>query len=125
MSFLVVSVCSAFSLKGNKGKDKVVYAFGLAASFNDTVVYYTAIQPLDSVKLKDGFLPKRESYTYQLKSYLEYDLKSPNYTCMIYFSDDKKEIEKEEAAIKGKYKHQGVSLVPIAPEAFSFKYPKE
>lgn len=35
--------------------------FGVAASFNDTVVYFTDIQVLDSVKLdKGGFLPKRD-----------------------------------------------------------------
>lgn len=123
---LIFSVCSAFSLKAkDKNKEKAVYAFGVAASFNDTVVYYTAIQKLDSVELKKGFLPKREQYTYQLKNYLEYELKSPDYTCMIYFSENKSQLEKEEVKIKGKYKQRKVfSLVPIAPEAFAFKYPK-
>mgnify|MGYP006873686016 FL=1 len=70
---LVFMVCSAFSFKKGKG-EKAVYAFGVAASFNDTVVYFTDIQVLDSVKLdKGGFLPKRDLYTYQLKNYLEYD----------------------------------------------------
>ena len=36
---LVFMVCSAFSFKkGKEGKEKAVYAFGVAASFNDTVV---------------------------------------------------------------------------------------
>lgn len=67
---LVFMVCSAFSFKkGKEGKEKAVYAFGVAASFNDTVVYFTDIQVLDSVKLdKGGFLPKRDLYTYQLKN---------------------------------------------------------
>ena len=34
---LVFMVCSAFSFKKGKG-EKAVYAFGVAASFNDTVV---------------------------------------------------------------------------------------
>ena len=40
---LVFMVCSAFSFKkGKEGKEKAVYAFGVAASFNDTVaVSYT------------------------------------------------------------------------------------
>ncbi len=123
---LIFSVCSAFSLKAkDKNKEKTVYAFGVAVSFNDTVVYYTAIQKLDSVELKKGFLPKRELYTYQLKNYLEYELKSPDYTCMIYFSENKSKLGKEEAKLKSKYKqHKSFSLVPIAPEAFAFKYPK-
>ena len=97
---LVFMVCSAFSFKKGKG-EKAVYAFGVAASFNDTVVYFTDIQVLDSVKLdKGGFLPKRDLYTYQLKNYLEYDLKSLDYTCMIYFSENKKKLEKEAAKVK-------------------------
>ena len=69
--------------------------FGIAASFNDSVVYCTEIQVLDSTALdKNGFLPKRDLYSYQLKNYLEYDLKKPDYTCMIYFSESKKEAGK-------------------------------
>lgn len=125
---LVFMVCSAFSFKKGKGdKEKAVYAFGVAASFNDTVVYFTDIQVLDSVKLnKGGFLPKRELYTYQLKNYLEYDLRSSDYTCMIYFSGSKKKLEKEAAKVKSKYKkNKDIMLMPIAPEAFRFKKPEE
>lgn len=122
---LIFSLCSAFSLKTKeKNKDKAVYAFGVAVSFNDTVVYYTAIQKLDSVELKKGFLPKREQYTRQLKEYLRDELKSPDYTCMIYFSESKSQLEKEESKLKSKYKQRkSFSLVPIAFEAFAFKYP--
>ena len=81
----------------------------------------------DSVKLdKGGFLPKRDLYTYQLKNYLEYDLKSLDYTCMIYFSENKKKLEKEAAKVKSKYKkNKTIVLMPIAPEAFRFKKPEE
>ena len=46
---LVFTMCSAFSLK--KDHSKPVYAFGISASFTDTVVYFTEIQILDSVSL--------------------------------------------------------------------------
>lgn len=123
---LVFMVCSAFSFKKGKG-EKAVYAFGVAASFNDTVVYFTDIQVLDSVKLdKGGFLPKRDLYTYQLKNYLEFDLKCPDYTCMIYFSENKKKLEKESAKVKGKYKkNKSIVLMPIDSDAFRFKKPEE
>ena len=123
---LVFMVCSAFSFKKGKG-EKAVYAFGVAASFNDTVVYFTDIQVLDSVKLdKGGFLPKRDLYTYQLKNYLEFDLKCPDYTCMIYFSENKKKLEKESAKVKSKYKkNKSIVLMPIDPDAFRFKKPEE
>lgn len=122
---LAFTVCSAFSIK--KGSPKPVYAFGISASFADTVVYYTDIQLLDSVHLdKNGFLPHRELYSYQLKNFLEYEMKQPNRTCMIYFSDSKKKIDKEALKVLGKYKkNKSVVLQKIEPEKFRFIKPEE
>ncbi len=119
---LAFLLCSAFSFK-SKDKDKKVYAFGIAASFNDSVVYYTDIQVLDSVKLdKDGFLPNREAYSYQLKNYLEYNLSKPDYTCMVYFSENQSKLAKEAAKVKGKYKKTNSAVLqPVKPEDFNFK----
>lgn len=124
---LVFTVCSAFSLKKEKGdNEKPVYVFGVAASFNDTVVYFADIQMLDSVTLdKNGFLPKRGAYTDQMKNYLEYNLNAPNYTCMIYFSENKNKLAKEATTIKSKYKKNKVVLMPIDTNAFRFKKPVE
>ena len=108
-------------------KSQHVYAFGVGASFNDTLVYWTSIQVIDSVKLdKNGFLPQREAYTYQLKNYIEYTLKRSNYTCMIYFSDDKAKLEKEEQKLKGKYKKsKGLHIQQLDAQSFTFKKPEE
>ena len=96
---LVFTMCSAFSLK--KDHSKPVYAFGISASFTDTVVYFTDIQILDSAKVsKEGFLSHRELYSYQLKNYLEFDKGLPNRTCMIYFSENKKKLGKEHDQIE-------------------------
>lgn len=121
---LAFMLCSAFT---SKNKEKKVYAFGVGASFNDSVVYCTEVQVLDSIELdKSGFLPKRELYTYQLKSYLEYEMKKPDYTCMIYFSENKTKLEKEAAKMKGKYKKsKGVALQTVASSTFTFKKPQE
>lgn len=122
---LVFTLCSAFSLK--KGEHKPVYAFGVSASFTDTVVYYTEIQVLDSVALdKNGFLPHREIYSYQLKNYLEIDKGQSNRTCMIYFSENQKELEKEAAKVLGKYKkNKSVALEKIDTQSFKFTKPEE
>ncbi len=115
---------SAFSLKKEK---KDVYAFGISASFTDTVVYYTNIQRLDSVELgKNNFLPQRELYSYQLKNFLEYQRGEKNRTCMIYFSENKKKLEKEYNKILNKYKKdKTIRLNIITPEEFAFKKPEE
>lgn len=122
--FVAFILLSAFTMK--KGQ-KEVYAFGISASFTDTVVYYTNIQVLDSVQLgKNDFLPKRESYTYQLKNYLEYQRGEKNRTCMIYFSENRKKLEKEYNKILNKYKKdKTIRLNVITPEEFTFKKPEE
>lgn len=122
---LVFTMCSAFSLK--KSGSKTVYAFGISASFTDTTVYYTGIQVLDSAKVsKDGFLIQREQYSYQLKYYLENSGMQENSTCMIYFSENKKKLEKESAKILSKYKkNKNTSVVQVESEKFHFTKPEE
>lgn len=118
----VFTLCAAFTKK----EHKAVYAFGVAASFNDSIVYCTKIQVLDSVSLdKSGFLPGREFYSYQLKEYLETELKKPDYTCMIYFSENMKKLEKEAFKVREKYKKSTVTLQWIKPDEFTFKKPEE
>ena len=120
----VFTLCTAFiSKEGNKP----VYAFGVSASFTDSVVYYTEIQVIDSVFLdKNGFLPKRDLYSYQLKNYLELEKGVPNRTCMIYFSESKKQLGKEAAKLMSKYKkNNATTLQKIDTGTFSFKKPEE
>jgi len=121
---LAFVLCSAFSLKKQK---KDVYAFGLSASFTDTVVYYTEIQLLDSIQLdKSDFLPHRDLYSYQLKNYLEYQKGQKNRTCMIYFSENKKKLEKEQVKVLNKYKkNKNVVIQQINKTDFLFKKPAE
>ena len=122
---LVFTMCSAFSLK--KDHSKPVYAFGISASFTDTVVYFTEIQILDSVSLsKEGFLAHRELYSYQLKNYLEDNLLQQNSTCMIYFSENKSKLEKEATKILNKYKKsRNMTVTRIEADKFRFTKPEE
>ena len=122
---LVFTMCSAFSLK--KDHSKPVYAFGISASFTDTVVYFTEIQILDSVSLsKEGFLAHRELYSYQLKNYMEDNLLQQNSTCMIYFSENKKKLEKEATKILNKYKKNNrMTVSRIDSDKFHFTKPEE
>ena len=118
-------MCSAFSLK--KYKSKPFYAFGISASFTDTVVYFTDIQILDSAKVsKEGFLSHRELYSYQLKNYLEDNQLQQNSTCMIYFSENKKKLEKEATKILNKYKKNNrMTVSRIDSDKFHFTKPEE
>ncbi len=105
---------------------KPVYIFGIAASFSDTVVYYTDIQLLDSVHLNGhGFLPQRELYSYQLKNYLEYDKQIPNRTCMVYFANNRSDLDKQYSKVMNKYKKSSEQVLElIDPKEFHFKKPE-
>ncbi|WP_321436933.1 hypothetical protein [uncultured Bacteroides sp.] len=121
----IVMLCVLSSFTFSKKGDKTVYAFGVSASFVDSVVYCTDIQALDSVKLtKEGFLPKREAYSAQLKNYLE-NKGELNRTCMIYFSDSKKNLLREFEKISDKYKkNKSVLFKKIEKNDFQFTKPE-
>lgn len=122
----VVSVMlfSAFTMKRG---EKPVYIFGVGASFKDSVVYFTEVQAVDSVLLdRSGFLPRRESYAYQLKNFLEYQKGKPDYTCAIYFSEHKSKLEKEAAKVRKQYaKGDTYILEDVKATEFVFKKPQE
>lgn len=124
MVLMALMLCSAFTLKKEK-KTEGVFLFGIAASFNDSVVYFTPIQLVDSVKLEKGFLPKRAQYAYQLKNQIEVTQGKSDYTCMIYFAETKAKLEKEVAKVKGKYAKSKLHLEEIPAESFTFRKPAD
>ncbi len=124
MVLMALMLCSAFTLKKEK-KTEGVFLFGIAASFNDSVVYFTPIQLVDSVKLEKGFLPKRAQYAYQLKNQIEVTQGKSDYTCMIYFAETKAKLEKEVTKVKGKYAKSKLHLEEIPAESFTFRKPAD
>lgn len=106
-------------------KDKCVptlYAFGFAASFNDSIVHFTEIQTIDSVWVNDknNFLVERENYSYQLRNYLE-SKGLPRRTCVISFALKRKDILKKYAKMLSKYmKRTDVRIEDIKRSDFQF-----
>ena len=123
MAFAALMLCSAFTHKEKKTEE--VYLFGIAASFNDTIVYFTPVQVVDSVKLEKGFLPQRAQYAYQLKNHIEATFDKNDYTCMIYFNASKARLEKEVAKVKSKYKKSKYRLEEIDDKDFAFTKPTD
>lgn len=85
-----------------------LYAFGFAASFNDSTVYFTDIQEIDSAWINDknDFLVSRDNYSYQLKNYFT-SLGLEHRTCIISFALKRKDIEKKYKKMKNKYVKAG------------------
>ena len=74
-----------------------MYMFGVAASFTDTIVHFTAIQQVDSawIETKNDFLQDRQAYSYQLRDYLSSQQQRPQRTCIVFYSQKREKLEKK------------------------------
>lgn len=81
------------------------YMFGFSASFNDSTVYFTDIQEVDSVWMekKNNFLAGRSQYSYQLRNYFAQKTDQPQRTCIVISSPKRKDVEKKYAKMKKQY----------------------
>ncbi len=101
----ILATAAVCSLAANaKNEAKTAYIFGLATSFNDSTVYFTSVQQVDSayINSKTKFLASRENYSYQLRDYLEQQ-GAGNRTCTVIFDTDQKKAEKKWSKIYDRY----------------------
>lgn len=102
-----LTILSVNASAKNKRVPKI-YAFGFSASFNDSIVYFTDIQEIDSVWVNDknNFLIERDNYAYQLRNYFE-GQGQPHRTCIISYAFKRKDIEKKFRKMRDKYVKRG------------------
>lgn len=104
---IAISLLAIGSLNVQAQDVKVPYAymFGFVASFNDSTVYFTNIQKVDSVWVskKKNFLAGRNQYSYQLRSFFAEKRNLPNRTCVVIANIDRKKLEKKYIKMKNKY----------------------
>lgn len=102
---LFFALFSAVSLLSAKNDKDVAYLFGVSFSHNDSIVYFTEIQPLEGLKLqsRSRILPDRQHYAYELKDYMNFTEGKPGRTSAIYFAKSRKKLEKVEAKIKRRF----------------------
>ena len=121
---LLFVVTSAFTTR--KDEFKPVYVMGVSLCFGDSVVYFTDIQQIDSVRLThEGFLPSREGYSDQLKSYLEAQDGNINHTCITYFKEKKAALQKTATKLLKRYQNGDVIIRHITPSEFRYVRPEE
>jgi hypothetical protein len=126
IALAVIGMMTATNANAQKNATKLneVYAFGFAASFNDSTVYFTDIQKIDKATLekKTNFLPKRNEYTAQLRDYLARK-GYPNRTCIISYASSRKNIEKKFVNFRKRYIKGGhYDIKYIAANDFQFQY---
>lgn len=104
-----VSVAAALLLSLSiqaKNEARKAYIFGFASSFNDSIVYFTDIQEIDSAYFtsKNKFLISRENYSSQLRDYLS-GIGDEHRTCMVEYDFDKKKLQKAWDKLYARYSH--------------------
>lgn len=109
--YVLLAVVIMTFFMGMSAKDKQVpkiYAFGFSASFNDSIVYFTDIQEIENVwvREKSNFLASRDNYSYQLREYLTKQNQAHR-TCIFTYAFDRKHIEKKYVKMKAKYTKNG------------------
>ena len=102
---------------------KRVYMFGVAENFNDSTIYLTDVQHLDSLVIApDGSLLNHAGYSLQLKVYLEGTLNEINQTCAVIYSDKKKKLDKRFTKTRKKYEaDKNKTLKRIGTDVFTFQ----
>lgn len=126
MSLLLVVGVAAAKTPKNKSERVAIYAFGVAASFNDTITFITPIQQLDGASLgKYDMLEKRSAYSRQLKSYLTEQLSRPDYTSVLFFNKDAQKLQKQYDKYVQQHKKQNLTLIFIKSDDFSYQKAEE
>lgn len=103
-------------------KNEKLYLCGIATSFNDSTVYITEIQQMDStwVDEKTGFLYSRDNYSYQLRDYLKQTNALAHPTCITIYGKTRKDIEKKYVALRKRYTNKGLYNVKYLNTEFRF-----
>ena len=123
---VLLAVSFALSLLAKEPKDKNkygVYMVGVSASFQDSLVYFTDVQFVDSAYVTGkGFLVERSQYSEQLHDFFSSENGDRNRTCFVLFNTKKKNVEKEVHKLRQKYqKSSGILVKDVDP---SFKFTK-
>lgn len=126
MTVVALGVCTTTEAK--KVQVPKMYMFGMAASFNDTIVYFTSVQEIDSawIEKKNKFLQARQLYSYQLRDYLASAKQMPRRTCIVFADKKLKKVEKKYLKMRKLYmpskkQHQAYDIRQLSNDDFKFK----
>ncbi len=107
--YIYAAIVAFFTITAQAGNPTgKVYIFGFATTLNDSTIYLTDIQQLDSAVVygKGNFLYSRNNYSYQLHGHME-KIGVPNAMCVTSFATTQKKIEKKYLALRKKYTKKG------------------
>lgn len=120
---LAIGINSYAKDKNTTGPTKV-YMFGFSASFNDSLVYITDIQEVDSVLIepKTNFLVNRTAYGNQLQFFLNDHKERPNTTCVVFFNRKAEDLRKKYNKIVKRYRNNNATILKtLSQDEFRFQ----
>ena len=99
-----------------------LYIAGMAASFTDSIVFFTDVQYVDSATLYNKYLLSgRAQYSNQLKYFLEDTGQGKDRTCLVYFDKKKKSLQKRMNKLRQKYQKNKDIVIKDVDSTFKFK----
>ena len=99
----LIPLCATAKKKDKQEENQKVYVFGFATTFTSDSIYLTDIQQLDSAFImKSGFLYSRDSYTYQLRQYMQ-SIGVDRAVSVISFAKTREKAEKRRAKMSKRY----------------------
>lgn len=124
ISRITLLLVCAFTIGSVQAKTKKneIYAFAVATSFNDSVVYITSINHLDfaTTDKKTDFLNHRMAYSNQFKLFLDKKFQKDHISAL-FFSKKKESLEKKYIKLRRKYqKDKETKFVEIPVTDFKF-----
>lgn len=110
--------------KQKKVVQKPVYMVGVGFSLVDSAVFITDMHLVDSVTIekKTKFLKDRQLYSFQLQHYLEETYKGGPYIPSVFFSPNKKKMERRYLSLHKRYvQDKDLRMYLIDQGQFRFK----
>lgn len=119
---IMMAVLGIATVQAKKDRIVRVYMFGVAANLNDSTVYVTDIQVIDSAFVtKSGLLPERAIYSFQLQNYLEEKQSMANMTTAVVWGTKLKTVNKSYNKIRRRYAKDTASRIAALPgDGFAF-----
>lgn len=119
---LAMALCLIVGAKKDKGVEPTtVYMYGLSASFNDSIVYLTDVQKVDSAYfIKGKFLGGLSEYTSQMNQYFS-GKDGDRRTNAVFFKTTRTKAEKAYVKLRKRYAGKDVDLRPLSESDFTFK----
>lgn len=122
-AILIILFTFCTNMQAGNRRSETVYAFAYGTCFNNSVIYLSTVEKLDSANIdpKTKFLTDRKFYANNFKYFLDNQYKGIH-TCAIFFNKNKEKLEKTYIKLRrntNKDKHSTLVEIPLSTFSLS------